>query len=746
MTAIVAFVAASGSAQAQDVPASALTQLIHYSPLDNDSVGPGVGADTTADGSFSVGATVGTAGVAGGSVNTTPVATTAAHVTSGTAGRMLEALAFPAGENAGVRFDGVGAPGTDDFAVSLWFNFQGAGQNGILAGSGNPGSSAEGWTIFYENGNLIFRLSVGGGGGDLRAAVNGPVANDSEWHHAVLLIDQTAGVIKGFIDGAEVTGIGSGGPPDETFVTDGDGVSNGDPILLGARASGGFQFFGDLDDFAVWDRTLTSAEITGIYDAGVAGNPLVAKDDSDGDGMPNAYEEQFAFLNPNDAADADLDEDNDTLTNLEECTNGTNPGKADTDEDGLDDNEETTTNPLVADTDGDGLNDGPEIEEHMTDPTVADSDGDGLTDGEEINDHQTDPNKKDTDEDTFDDGVEVAAGTDPDDDLSFPTIAVKDGLFLYYNFDESGIAGDVIADQAGNIAGPFDGTKANGGPNSVAGILGEAAEFAGGANGEMAEYVDMNTHAGALGALTEGSISAWVKISDEALLTDVLTIFAISDELDGSSELRYWVSNGGGFGTGALAYGVRNDAANQGTFNSGATNPLFDGEWHHVVSTYSEGTALATLYIDGLAVGSASSVFFSGVDGANSASIGRNSDSSGSQWFFDGQIDDFAIWDRPLNLLEVSQIHSDGLAGIPLPPGTGTQLEISSIVYDAESGNASITWDSRVGTSYELEASTDLDNWESIDDVVATEESTTLVDNFFNDGESKVFYRIRISN
>jgi hypothetical protein len=236
-----------------------------------------------------------------------------------------------------------------------------------------------------------------------------------------------------------------------------------------------------------------------------------------------------------------------------------------------------------------------------------------------------------------------------------------------------------------------------------------------------------------------------VKIPDGALLSDVLTIFALSDELDGSSEFRFWVSNGGTFGTGTLAYGVRNDAIDQGTLDSGATNSLLDGEWHHVVSTYSADAGLAKLYIDGTNVGSAPSVFFAGVDGANSASIGRNSDSAGSQWFFDGSMDDFAIWDRPLNQLEVSQIYSGGLAGNPLAPGSSNPLEISTILYDRDSGGVSVSWNSRIGTSYELEASIDLENWESIDDVVATEELTTLVDDFFSDGKSKVFYRVKIA-
>ena len=39
-------------------------------------------------------------------------------------------------------------------------------------------------------------------------------------------------------------------------------------------------------------------------------------DDNDGDGIPNEVEEQHAFLDPNELADAVLDEDSDGLSNL----------------------------------------------------------------------------------------------------------------------------------------------------------------------------------------------------------------------------------------------------------------------------------------------------------------------------------------------------------------------------------------------------------------------------------------------
>ncbi len=65
-----------------------------------------------------------------------------------------------------------------------------------------------------------------------------------------------------------------------------------------------------------------------------------------------------------------------------------------------------------ADTDGDGLADEEEIE-RGTDPFNADTDGDGLADGDEIHVFGTDPRDPDTDGDGFSDGQELVNGFDP---------------------------------------------------------------------------------------------------------------------------------------------------------------------------------------------------------------------------------------------------------------------------------------------------------------------------------------------
>ncbi len=94
----------------------------------------------------------------------------------------------------------------------------------------------------------------------------------------------------------------------------------------------------------------------------------------------------------------------------------------DPDADGLttDQEVELGTDPTKSDTDVDRLSDGFEVREFGTDPLRADSDEDGLGDGDELEVYKTDPLATDSDGDGVDDPTELDAGTDPNDDTSFP--------------------------------------------------------------------------------------------------------------------------------------------------------------------------------------------------------------------------------------------------------------------------------------------------------------------------------------
>jgi hypothetical protein len=174
--------------------------------------------------------------------------------------------------------------------------------------------------------------------------------------------------------------------PSETKDSDSDGVGdNSDLFPFDAAETI------DTDGDGIGNNTDTDDDGDGVLDVDDA-FPLDSNEnlDTDGDGIGN---------------NADTDDDNDSISDLEEINSGTDPLKSDTDNDGIvdpvdafpiDGNETIDTdldgigNNADLDDDGDGLSDLEEIG-IGTNPLVIDTDGDGSNDFDD--DFPTDPTK-----------------------------------------------------------------------------------------------------------------------------------------------------------------------------------------------------------------------------------------------------------------------------------------------------------------------------------------------------------------
>lgn len=442
-------------------------------------------------------------------------------------------------------------------------------------------------------------------------------------------------------------------------------------------------FGGLMDDAFYSDGLLTPQEIANISANGVAS----FLGDSDGDGLPNVWENQYG-LDPNDntgANGADGNDDNDGLTNAQEYARGTDPTKTDTDGDGLNDGDEVTrlTNPLAADSDGDGLSDGDEVT-RSTNPLVVDTDGDGA-----------------------DDGAEVTFGSDPKDALSLPPPQAF--LVLWLNFE--GDARD-------------SSSKAN------HGSLLDAPAFVDDGSPGGGQAISLTTNP--MGVLVPGNAS----LAPE--------IFTLSYWVKPTS-----LQEGNGLErlTGRAGFAFETAIGNRAAVGGGAdlTLSYYQGnwissghsltlnEWSHVAwRNTGTGPEDMTLWVDGVKKFTGPGLP-AGSPGNGLMTIGTLA--SGAEGF-EGMMDDVRLYRKALA--------DDDMTALAVP-GAQAAFEITSAVRAPNGASVTLKFRSRTNRVYAVDYSTDLkeNSWvELTDGLHATGGETQYVD-MVASNRIRAFYRVR---
>ncbi|MEC9036945.1 MAG: LamG-like jellyroll fold domain-containing protein [Verrucomicrobiota bacterium] len=533
-------------------------------------------------------------------------------------------------------------------------------------------------------------------GADWNAAT---VLEAEQWVHAAWVYDGATDTATIYLDGEL-----DGGPQAQRA------PNGGGTFIFGARNNGDVPYNGYVDDVTIWREVLPAATIKTLAEGA---SPIGAtQDDQDGDGLPDAWEEKYGVDDP------EGDDDNDGLTNIEELEARTKPDTADTDEDGLSDKQElvdTKTNPRSADTDKDGLLDGVE-----TNTGVFVS----------VNNTGTDPLKEDTDEDGYSDYKEsIDSLSDPNDPNSVPP-QPEIKLLAYWDFNDP--------------SDPKSATDVSG--NAPAAAFTGAAKYSddgGGFSGEIGDYsLD-------LGSVGDGSAAQTPEGPhlDEASDSNQMSVAFWQNTTQVGNTSAFWINapaaTGGqrGFqahtpwGNGTIYFDQSGCCGASQRLTVGGQ--VITNQWQHFVFQRDEDGNMQ-IWVDGeLRAEQGGAEPFDPFNGIITIGADANTNNSMAT-----RIDEFAIYNRPLDEAEIQSLYEGNLAiDLITPPAPFT---ITDVERD-DDGQVTLTFNARPNVIYAVDVSEDCELWQEIDDnVVGSKGKATFVDISGFGDQKALFYRVRI--
>lgn len=435
---------------------------------------------------------------------------------------------------------------------------------------------------------------------------------------------------------------------------------------------------------------MTSVDLEYIsYDTTGAFSPVIDEGDSDGDGMPDFYEDENDL--DSSVNDAELDKDSDGLTNLEEFNAGLPANDPDADDDGLLDGVETGTGTWVSAT-----NTG-------TQAKSADSDADGLSDGVESNsgafvgaaDTGSDPNKKDTDGDGFEDGKEVERGSNPVDASSVPPPSVQPKDSAAFEFTAS--AGEIFDGE------DFGGDWVNAGGSTDFELDGSVLTLTSADNNGWLEHDNGDTP-WETGVAEGGSWTAEIRVR----LAE-----------DDNNGIVIWGANG----SERAVILIETDGVSvlNGDFLNDEDNT--DG-FHDFRVAYDAEDETYLVWRDGESLTPDEGLPAQAATGNNRFIVGD------------------CCSTVEMTSVDLEYIRYDTTGA--WSPGSGAPPVISSLQVAAGNAQVTLTWDSTPGSSYIVESSENLQTWVEIEDGLESGgDSTSLTFNGPGEAVRKNYYRIK---
>lgn len=362
------------------------------------------------------------------------------------------------------------------------------------------------------------------------------------------------------------------------------------------------------------------------------------------------------------------------LNDAVECSPpGCDDPDADTDEDGVTDCDESLvhgTDPNNADTDGDGVDDGVEINDDGTNPKSTDTDGDGLSDGGEKT-MGTDPLSVDSDGDGFVDGDDV-------DPLDPDVPSIDDLKVVHYDFNEG--SGTTIGNQGTGADGELMNAAADawqdGAPDGT-GYLKFDDEEAGVAAMHITTGIAMDS-------LTDYTMMAWINFENN------------------SGDNMIFGQEGA---DGVLHNGARDAQYYQGHWGADHGAGTIDVDnWHHVAYRYEDG--VQSIHVDGEQISESEQ---GAVASAAEILVGTTTVTDDRD--FTGGLDDVRIYSSALPNGAIAAIAAGAGGGGGGGGGDpGDRPGVIAAVAKAGADGA-VSFDFPAGTAFDVDYSTDLQNW-----------------------------------
>ena len=153
-------------------------------------------------------------------------------------------------------------PGAGSFTVDLWVQATATAdvfENLLIRHQFNADPALrKRWSVSIGNGasagRLVYVVQDGAGGGVQLTGTH--AVRDGAWHHVAMVLDRDAGLLRGYVDGADDGSSALGGTGD---------IAPDVPIVIGNA------FTGALDELAVHGEALGADAIGAIVAAGAAG-------------------------------------------------------------------------------------------------------------------------------------------------------------------------------------------------------------------------------------------------------------------------------------------------------------------------------------------------------------------------------------------------------------------------------------------------------------------------------------------